>query len=282
MKQESSPTECQSGQALQLDLAAGELEPDHGDQVLLEEFPGVAVEVIAQLAEVVHFAPAVSSPFASGHVDNKVSVLLVVVNALIVAIVGASPVRETVDHPLRNECRMLPDPRLRLVELLEGVLLLVLPLHVLLLVHDGIPPDIEQPIGPVAASDKERSQVEPRAVLWQDQIHRVYIAITFDVLRVVVEIVGLERVGDVERVVLVDIAVDVVFEVVEDVALQGVGRLHDKGIQVQPPDPILVSFSQSICPDEVEPSTHHSALGYFLKLFLMASTFSQLSRHSWA
>lgn len=50
--------------------------------------------------------------------------------------------------------------------------------------------------------------------------------------------------GDVERVVVVDISVGVGCEIVEDVGLEGVGRLHNKRIQVQPPEPISVSKSK--------------------------------------
>lgn len=42
---------------------------------------------------------------------------------------------------------------------------------------------------------------------------------------------------DLERIVNVDVSVDGVLEVVEDVRLQGVGRFHYEGVEIQPPEP---------------------------------------------
>jgi hypothetical protein len=47
-------------------------------------------------------------------------------------------------------------------------------------------------------------------------------------------------VGDVERVVGVDVAVGVEGEVVEDVGLEGVVGLHDEGVEVEPPEPVFL------------------------------------------
>ena len=42
---------------------------------------------------------------------------------------------------------------------------------------------------------------------------------------------------DVERIVDIDVTIDVVGQILEDVLLQGVGRFHNEGIQVKPPEP---------------------------------------------
>lgn len=44
--------------------------------------------------------------------------------------------------------------------------------------------------------------------------------------------------GNVERVVYVDVAIGVANDVVENVALEGVGGFHNEGVQVQPPEPM--------------------------------------------
>jgi len=49
---------------------------------ILELLPQTAVQPVAQLAEVVHLAPAVATPFAAGHVDEEVPLALLVVHAL--------------------------------------------------------------------------------------------------------------------------------------------------------------------------------------------------------
>lgn len=64
---------------LQPDSLAGEVEPDDSNKVFLETFPRVSVEPVAELPVVVHFTPAVTAPFAAGHVHNEITVLLVVV-----------------------------------------------------------------------------------------------------------------------------------------------------------------------------------------------------------
>lgn len=47
--------------------------------------------------------------------------------------------------------------------------------------------------------------------------------------------------GDIKRVVVVDIAVRDVLEVLEDVLLKGVRRFHNKGVGIKPPEPAMVS-----------------------------------------
>ena len=84
--------------------------------------------------------------------------------------------------------------------------------------------------------------------------------------------------GDVERIVDIDISVGVGFKIIEDMPLQRVRRFHYEGIEVKPPKPAflsLMSFQSKFL-------TYHSALGYFLMQFRIVSTFSQLSLHSWA
>ena len=54
-----------------------------------------------------------------------------------------------IDPSLRDEGCVRPDPWLRRVDEFEGILFFVLPFHVFLLVADGIPPDVEEAIGPV-------------------------------------------------------------------------------------------------------------------------------------
>ena len=52
---------------------------------------------------------------------------------------------------------------------------------------------------------------------------------------------------DVERVVTIDVAVRRILEMIEDVALERVRRLHNEGVCVQPPEPnALVSKGSHI------------------------------------
>lgn len=48
--------------------------------------------------------------------------------------------------------------------------------------------------------------------------------------------------GDVERVVGVDVAVGGLAQVVEDVGLEGVGGLHYEGVEVEPPEPVECQY----------------------------------------
>lgn len=222
----------------ELDLLTGELEPDGAEEVLLETLPPGSIEVVAQLTVVVHLSPAVTTPLTAGHVDHKVSVLLVVVDARVRALVGTGARREAVDHALREESSVLADPRKGNVQLLQGILLLVCPLHVLLLVGDRVPPHVEQAVCPITPSHEEGAQVEARAVLREDQVDRLGPTITHGAAGLLVEERVVGRMGDVQGVVLVDIAVDVLLKVVEDVFLKRVRGLHDIGVEVQPPEPI--------------------------------------------
>lgn len=206
--------------ALELDLLAGKLEPDPAKEVLLEAFPQRPVEIIAQLAEVVHLAPTVAAPFATGHVDQEIPIFLVVVDARISALFGASACRETVDHALREEGRALADPGLRNVKLLQSILFFVFPLHVLLFICNRIPPNVKQMVRPSAAAHEEGTQVESGAVLGQHEVDRVRVAISDRALGEFVEERVGRGVGNVQWVVLVDITVGNILDVVEDMVLQ--------------------------------------------------------------
>lgn len=208
---------------------------------ILEFLPRIPVESVAKLAVPVHLAPAVAAPFASSHVDEEISFLFVVVNVRIVALLSASAWWEGVDLALLDERNVRPYPRLVLVHVLQSILLFVLPLHVLLLVADRVPPDVHQPVGPDASPHKERAQVETAAVLRNNHVDRVHLSVTYGRSCHWIEVFVCERMGDVERVVDVDVAVGDGFELLEDVALKRVVRLHDECVRVQPPEPVKIN-----------------------------------------
>ena len=197
----------------EVDLDARDLVDEWRDEILLEPFPGVPVEVVAELAVVVHLAPAVTAPLTAGHVNEKVAVSLVVVEARVegLLLVRAGTRGETVDESLRHEARMAPDPGLGLVQLLQGVLFLMRPVHVFLLVHNGVPPHVQELVRPGAPPHEERAEVEARAVLGKDKVHGVDVPVPYGTLRVGVQIARLYRMGNVEGIVFVDIAIDVLF-----------------------------------------------------------------------
>jgi hypothetical protein len=186
---------------------------------VLELLPRVAVQTVAELAVVVHLSPAIAAPLATGHVHQKVPVLLRVVNVRVIALLAARARRKAHDLSLLDEGDVRPDPGLVLVHVLERVLLLVLPLHVLLLVADGVPPDVEQPVCPHTSPYHERAEVEAAAVLRYDHVDRVNIAVADWRSRFRVEVFVGQGVRDVEGVVLVDIAVCDLIEALEDVLL---------------------------------------------------------------
>lgn len=227
----------------------------------------------------VHLAPAVAAPLAPGHVDHEVALVLLVVDAAVGA-VAAGARRERVDAALRDECHARPDPGLVGVEVLEAVLLLVLPFHVLLLVEDRVPPDVEKAVGPGGAADEKGTEVEAGAVLRDDQVDRGGVLVAVDCAGQGVEVRRIERVGDVEGVVDIDVAVGEGAKVVENVVFKRVRVLHDVGVEVEPPEPVSQS---AIChrPKKKWLITYHSASGYLRIQSRMMSTFSQLSRHSW-
>jgi len=138
--------------------------------------------------------------------------------------------RESVDAALRNERSVWSYPWLVRVDVLESVLLLVLPFHVALFVEDWVPPDIKESVGPGAAADEEGAKVEAAAVLRDDQVDAFWDAVTHCARGEWVEVVlvlrcvlvargAVRRVLDFERVVDVDVAVGSVAQVVEDVLL---------------------------------------------------------------
>lgn len=87
--------------------------------LLTEAFsPPAAVQLLAELPVVRHLAPAVPPPLASGHVDDKVAVFLVVENAWVIGGVCTCAGRERVDHSLRDEGCSSTDPGLIGVQVL--------------------------------------------------------------------------------------------------------------------------------------------------------------------
>lgn len=162
----------------QLYFMSSQLEPDNGDDLLLEQLPGVAVQQVAQFSIVVHLSPAIASPLAACHVDKEITALSVVVNLRIVAIAIAGVRREGVCFALFDESGVRPDPWLRSVHELQSILFLVLPFHVLLLVGYRVPPDVEQAVSPWAALDEEGAEVEATAILRHYQVDRLGLSVT--------------------------------------------------------------------------------------------------------
>lgn len=76
-----------------------------------------------------------------------------------------------------------------------------------LLVADRIPPDVQETIGPGGAMNEEGAKIEAGAILRDDEMYRLRSAITVTRTRDKVQIRGSKRVGYVERVVEVDIAI---------------------------------------------------------------------------
>jgi len=110
---------------------------------ILELLPRIPVQAVAELPVVVHLSPAIAAPLAASHVDKEIAIPLLVVYGNVIAPVAARARRKAVDLALVQESDMRSNPGLILVHVFESVLLLVFPLHVLLLVADRIPPDIQ-------------------------------------------------------------------------------------------------------------------------------------------
>jgi len=85
---------------------------------------------------------------------------------------------------------------------------------------------------------------------------------------------------DVERVIVVNVAVGVLGKSVKYVRLEGVGGFHYEGIKIKPPEPMNSQISSELRTNEGV--SYHSAEGYLRMQFLIVSTFSQLSLHSCA
>src|ERR1700722_14851073 len=149
----------------QPDFLARELEPDYSHEILLEALPPRAIQIVAQLTIIVHLTPAISSPLTAGHIDEEIPLFLMIMDIGIVSIVAASAGREGIYFSLWDECCVWSNPGVRGVEEFESVLLFVLPFHVFLLVADGVPPDVEEAVGPCTAFDEEGAKVEAAAVL---------------------------------------------------------------------------------------------------------------------
>ncbi len=269
---------------LQANVLAGKVVPNDGDKVLLEQLPGVAVEPVAELTVVVHFAPAVTAPFTASHVDHEVTVRLVVVETRQVGTgaVAAGSGREAVNHALRQEASVLTDPRVALVHGLEGVLLLVLPGHVLLLIGHRIPPNVQQALGPGTAANEKGAQIKARAILREQQVDRVGVSVANGAAGFFVEEGVGKGMGNIEGVVVVDVAVRLLVERVENVVLQRVRGLHDNGVEVKPPEPIRFVLAAILGSLRGRVATNHSASGYLRMALRKKSTFSQLSLHSCA
>jgi hypothetical protein len=84
-----------------------------------------------------------------------------------------------------------------------------------LFVRNGVPPDIQQLISPSTSAYEERPEVEARAVLRENEVHGVDISIAHSGTRLVIKIIISNGVGDIQRVVLVDVAVNMPLEMVE-------------------------------------------------------------------
>jgi hypothetical protein len=201
-------------------------------EAIFELLPGVTVQPVAELAVVVHLGPAVATPFAACHVDQEIPVPFLVMDIRIVALISACTGWEAHDASLLNESHVWANPRLVLVHVLECILLFVLPFHVLLLVTDRVPPDVEQPIGPYAPSNHEGSHVEATAVLGHKHVDRIDLAVSDWRACFGIEVFVGQRVCDVQGIVRVDVAVGNLVEAFEDVLLQGLGWFHDEGVGV--------------------------------------------------
>jgi hypothetical protein len=101
------------------------------------------------------------------------------------------------------------DPWVRGVEVLQGVLLLVLPLHMTLFVVYRIPPDVQQTVAPFASSNEEGAEVEAGTILGYDEVNGGWVFVTAERARERVEPGLCERVRDVERIEEVDVAVGI-------------------------------------------------------------------------
>ena len=110
---------------------------------ILKLLPRIAIESVAELTVAVHFSPTISTPFTTCHVDKEIAVRSLIVNLRIFPIFATGTRRKAVDLALWNKCDMRSNPGLIHVQVLERILLFVLPIHVFLFVADGIPPDVQ-------------------------------------------------------------------------------------------------------------------------------------------
>lgn len=122
----------------------------------------------------------------------------------------------------------------------QRILLLVFPLHVLLFITYRVPPDIQQPLAPLAPSNQEGSKIEAAAVLGNNQVDALRAVVANGAVADFIEVgvVDFRRwVSDVEGIVEVDVAVGDVLEMAKDVRMQRDRGLHDEGMEVHPPEP---------------------------------------------
>ena len=101
--------------------------------------------------------------------------------------------------------------------MLEGVLFLVFPFHMLLFVRYGIPPYVEEAIRPCRTPEEEGAEIEAAAVLRDNEVDGFGIIVTNRRKRDGIEIWGGKRVAYVEGVVVVYVAVCVCGKSIEDV-----------------------------------------------------------------
>jgi hypothetical protein len=225
-------------------LVSPPLPPNIGQRIL-KLLPDRAIEPVAQLPIPIDLRPAVTPPIASRHIDDEITVFLLVMRPQIRAI-AARTGRERIDPSLRHECCVGAHPRLVRVQVFERVLLLVLPFHVFLLVEDGVPPHIEQSVGPFRAPEEERAEIKATAVLGHNEVDRRGIGVGCCGESHRVEVGVCERVCDVQRVVVINVSVCIRADVVEKVVFQRICVLHDKCVQVQPPEPMHPPVSVNV------------------------------------
>ena len=70
---------------------------------ILELLPPRTVQLVAQFTEVIHFTPAVTTPFTPSHINDKVPICLLVMETRVLPIVSTGTGGKTVDLSLRNE-----------------------------------------------------------------------------------------------------------------------------------------------------------------------------------
>lgn len=151
--------------------------PQSGHPVL-KPSPQTSVKPLANLFILVHFTPAVSSPLTACHVDEKVSVLFVVMDLWVVTLLTTRTRWKAVHFALVDEGQIRTHPRLVTIHVLERVLLHVLPLHVHLFISDRVPPDIEQSVYILASTYEKGSQTETATVLGYDEFDGFRVTVT--------------------------------------------------------------------------------------------------------
>lgn len=111
--------------------------------------------------------------------------------------VTARPGREGVHASLGHEGDVWSDPGLVGVQMFETVLFFVFPFHVFLFVKDRVPPDVEETVGPGAATDHEGAEVKAGAVLGDEHVDGGFFAVAVGGVGDRVEVEERWGVGDV-------------------------------------------------------------------------------------